>query len=51
MNAKEAAILMNKIKPKIAIPTHYGEIVGTKQDAEEFIRGLEKTIKGEILIK
>jgi len=36
MNAKEAAELTNKIKPKIAIPMHYGSGIGTQQDAEEF---------------
>ncbi len=36
MNAEEAAAAANKIKPKIAIPMHYGTIVGTKDDADEF---------------
>ncbi len=51
MTAEEAATLINRIKPKIAIPIHYGEIVGTKQDAEIFINKLDKEIKGKILIK
>ena len=29
MNYKEAADLVNQIEPKIAIPTHYGSVVGT----------------------
>src|SRR3989344_7235773 len=36
MNSKEAADLVNKIKPKIAIPYHYGDIVGTEKDAQKF---------------
>ena len=36
MNSKEAADLVNKIKPKIAIPYHYGDIVGTEKDALKF---------------
>ena len=36
MDAKEAAQLCEKIKPKFAIPMHYGEIVGSKSDAEQF---------------
>ena len=36
MNAKEAASLINTIEPQIAIPTHYGDIVGTHEDAELF---------------
>ena len=38
MNAKEAAEAVNSFKPKIAIPMHWGEIVGSKADAEEFKR-------------
>ena len=37
MDFKEAASLINEIKPKIAIPIHYGSIVGTEQDAIDFI--------------
>ena len=36
MNAKEAAKLIGKIKPAVVIPTHYGSIVGKKEDAQEF---------------
>lgn len=51
MTAKEAAKLINEIKPTIAIPTHYGSVVGTKQDAEIFIQNLEEGIEGKILMK
>ncbi len=50
MNSKEAAELVNEIKPKIAIPIHYGSIVGTKQDAIDFVERLNSTIRGEILL-
>jgi L-ascorbate metabolism protein UlaG (beta-lactamase superfamily) len=33
---KEAAELVNLTKPDIAIPIHYGDIVGSKQNAENF---------------
>ncbi|MBN1502424.1 MBL fold metallo-hydrolase [Candidatus Woesearchaeota archaeon] len=36
MNAQEAASVANKIKPKLAIPMHYGKIVGSNSDAERF---------------
>ncbi len=36
MNAKEAAEAANKIRPKLAIPMHFGSIVGSSKDAEEF---------------
>lgn len=50
MNYKEAAMLVNIIKPKIAIPIHYGDIVGTKTDAINFIKLLNPKIKGIILM-
>ena len=36
MNYKEAAELANVIKAKVVIPTHYGSIVGDKEDAIKF---------------
>lgn len=51
MNYKEGAKLTNIIKPKVAIPVHYGEIVGRKEDAKEFKKLLEKDIECKILIK
>ena len=51
MDAKEAAQLINIIKPEIAIPIHYGSIVGTNEDAEEFVKNLNPLIKGVILMR
>ena len=51
MDFKEAANLINEIKPKIAVPIHYGSIVGTMQDAINFERLLHSEIKCEILMK
>lgn len=51
MDFKETAHLINEIKPKIAVPIHYGSIVGTKQDATDFVKLLHPNIKGIILIK
>ena len=51
MTAREAAELVNEIKPKIAVPIHYGSIVGTKQDAIDFVNLLDSGIEGEILLK
>ena len=36
MDAREAAELVNIIKPGLAIPMHYGKIIGTEKDAQEF---------------
>ena len=37
MDAKEACAVTRVIDPKVAIPMHYGSIVGSKKDAEIFI--------------
>lgn len=50
MNYKEAANLVNIIKPKIAVPIHYGKIVGTKEDATDFKELLNKDIVCQIMI-
>ncbi|MFQ5864459.1 MAG: MBL fold metallo-hydrolase [bacterium] len=36
MTAEEAAEAAKKINPKLCIPMHYGEIVGTVKDAHQF---------------
>lgn len=51
MDAKEAATLVNEIKPKIAVPIHYGSIVGTKEDAISFSKLLNINTECKILIK
>lgn len=51
MNVKEAAQLANEINPKVAVPIHYGSIVGTKKDPMDFIQLLNPSIEGKILMK
>ena len=51
MDFKEAASLINEIKPKIAVPIHYGSIVGTKQDATDFVKLVHPEIKCNILMQ
>lgn len=36
MDAREAAEAVKAIKPQVAIPMHWGNIVGTRADAEKF---------------
>ena len=50
MNYTEAAKLINKIKPKIVIPTHYGDIVGEKEDGEKFLKEIKKEIECKLFI-
>jgi L-ascorbate metabolism protein UlaG (beta-lactamase superfamily) len=52
MNAEEAAEAAKLIKPTIAIPMHFGSIVGSKDDAQEFKEICEESgIRVEILEK
>ncbi len=45
MTPEEAAKAAEDIKPKVAIPMHYGAIVGDERDAERFKRILEGKIE------
>jgi len=48
---KEAAKLVNTIRPKVVIPTQYACIVGKKEDADEFSKLVDKEIECKILIR
>jgi L-ascorbate metabolism protein UlaG (beta-lactamase superfamily) len=47
MTAKEAAEAANAFKPRVAIPMHWGDIVGVQADFDEFRR----LFRGETLVK
>jgi len=52
MTAEEAAEAAKVIKPSIAIPIHYGSIVGTQDDAKEFLELCkENGIRASVLEK
>jgi L-ascorbate metabolism protein UlaG (beta-lactamase superfamily) len=51
MTAKEAAEAAKVLKPRIAVPIHYGAIVGTDDDAREFKKLLEGIVEVRILTK
>ncbi|MBQ1311628.1 MAG: MBL fold metallo-hydrolase [Blautia sp.] len=51
MNASEAAKLVNTIRPKTAIPTHYGSVVGSAGDAEAFRAAVDEGIEVRILME
>lgn len=50
MDYKDAAKLVNTIKPRIAIPTHYGSVAGSPQDGQNFKRLVDKTIETRVMI-
>jgi len=52
MNFEEASKAASIIKPTIAIPMHYGSIIGTAKDAENFVKLCEaEGINAKILEK
>ncbi len=46
MNADEAALAVSAIKPKVAVPIHWGSVCGSRADAEKF----KKIAKCEVVI-
>ena len=51
MNVEEATAYINETSPKLAIPIHYGKIVGDLSLGKEFQSKINKNIKTMILIK
>ncbi len=49
MSAAEAAALVNEIRPKVAVPTHYGTITGNIKDGERFAEMVDEGI--EVVLK
>lgn len=45
MDALEAADFVNKIKPKLVVPIHYGMVVGDEKDLIDFINNVDSDIK------
>ena len=45
MTAPEAAALANALHPQIAVPTHYGSIVGAMTDGDDFAAQLAPGIR------
>ena len=45
MNAEEAAEATSHIQPKLAIPYHWGDIVGGRSDAEKFSKQAKCNVK------
>lgn len=51
MNPEEAAQAARAIKPAVAVPIHFGKVVGTLEDAKKFVALLDPQIQGVILSK
>ena len=51
MTAKEAAGLVNKMKPTAVIPIHYGSVVGKPEDADVFKKLVDPDINVIIKLK
>lgn len=50
MNYKEAASLVNSIRPRLAIPTHYGSVAGDSDDGRKFAALVDSQIECRIMI-
>jgi len=50
MTAEEAAKAVKAIKPKIAVPMHYGIVAGSKEDARKFKELVGEETRVEILV-
>ena len=45
MDVKRAAELINTIRPEVAIPIHYGSIIGKKSDGKSFAELVNSPVK------
>lgn len=50
MNVEEAAALARKLRPRLAVPVHYGSIVGDKEDGLRFAEALRGEVPVEVLL-
>ena len=50
MDAKKAAELVNIIRPGVAIPVHYGSVVGSPEDGKIFAENVSEAVKVELKI-
>ena len=51
MDARKAAELVDAIGPAVAIPTHYGSIVGTPSDGEAFAGYVKAPVRVELKLR
>ena len=51
MDPVQAAALINRIQPRVAVPTHYGNIVGAPEDAKAFAAAVDPGIAVEVKLE
>jgi L-ascorbate metabolism protein UlaG (beta-lactamase superfamily) len=51
MTADEAVQAVRLLKPKVAVPMHWGAIVGGRADAERFVAAASKITRAELIEK
>lgn len=51
MDAQEAAVLVNHIRPRVAIPTHYGSVVGSAACGADFSRLVDSGVEVRLEIR
>jgi L-ascorbate metabolism protein UlaG (beta-lactamase superfamily) len=51
MTAEEAVEAAKKISPAVAVPMHWGAIVGSRGDAEKFVAGVSAFGRAQLLDK
>lgn len=49
MNVDEAVQALGRIKPRVAVPMHWGDIVGGTEDADRFRRKAPEGVRVEVL--
>ncbi len=49
MTSQEAVEAANIMNPLVAVPIHYYDVVGTKEDAQNFVKSLNSSINGVLL--
>ena len=50
MDALSASEFVNKLKPKVVVPIHYGMVVGDESDLNRFIENVNSDIEVRILL-
>ena len=51
MDALEAARFVNKLKPNVVVPIHYGMVVGNEKDLDNFIENVDSDIKVNVFLR